>query len=513
MSPETARADRQLPPVSGLLPRGLSARVFNPVTLIDAYKFDHRRQYPPGTTRVYSNLTPRSSRIEGIEDVVLFGLQAFLHRFMMDEMEAFFASSEDEIADRYQRRIDGLLGPNDIGTDHIVALHRLGYLPLRFCAVPEGTAVPLRVPMLTVENTHPEFFWLVNYVETILLASVWLPCTSATQAVAMRRMLDAAARRTGGEEAFVDWQGHDFSFRGMGSLEAAAASGAGHLLAFAGTDTIPALDYIDYYYPHHPDLLVGGSVPATEHSVMCAGGEETETETFDRLLHLYPSGIVSVVSDTWDLWHVLTEILPSLRDEIVARDGRLVIRPDSGDPVKVLCGDPEADERDPVRRGVAQLLWDHFGGTVNELGMKILDPHVGVIYGDSINFARAVALTEGLESIGFASTNVVLGIGSHTYQHVTRDTFGFAMKATWASIDGAGRDLFKDPVTDSGVKRSAVGRLAVRPGDDGTLRLIERATAADEAESVLRPVWEDGKFVSESSFEQVLDRVGLRHLR
>ena len=485
---------------------------FNPVTLIDAYKFDHRRQYPVGTTRVYSNLTPRASRFDGVDEIILFGLQAFLRRYLMEEMAAFFAADEDDVARRYQRRLDGLLGPNSIGTEHIVALHRLGYVPLRFTAVPEGAAVPVRIPMLTVENTHPDFFWLVNYVETILLASVWLPSTSATQAARLRRMLDEAARATGGEMAVVDWQGHDFSFRGMGSLEAAAASGAGHLLAFAGTDTIPALDFIDHYYPHSPDLLVGGSVPATEHSVMCAGGERDEAETFARVLDLYPDGVVSVVADTWDIWNVLTEILPSLRDEILERDGRLVIRPDSGDPVRILCGDPDAPFDHPAHRGVAQLLWDHFGGTINDLGMKVFDSHVGVIYGDSINHERAVAMTRRLAEIGFASTNVVLGIGSHTYQHVTRDTFGFAMKATWAEVDGVGRELFKDPVTDSGTKKSAAGRLAVVSTADG-LRLIERATTEQETESLLQPVWEDGKFVTEWTFEQVLAQVGLRHVQ
>lgn len=486
---------------------------FNPITMIDAYKFDHRRQYPPGTTRVYSNLTPRSSKLDGVDEVVLFGLQAFLRRYLMDEMEAFFATPAEQVAARYQRRVDGLLGPNDIGTGHIVALHELGYLPLRFCAVPEGTPVPLRVPMLTVENTHPEFFWLVNYIETILLASLWLPCTSATQAVRLRRLLDAAAVETGGDTAFVDWQGHDFSFRGMESLEAAASSGAGHLLAFAGTDTIPALDFVDYYYPHGDELLVGGSVPATEHSVMCAGGEDDEEQTFDRLLSLYRGGVLSVVSDTWDLWRVLTDILPALRERIVERDGKLVIRPDSGDPAKVLCGDPDAPMGSPERAGVANLLWEHFGGTVNERGMKVLDPHVGIIYGDGIDYRRAEAITTSLAAAGFATTNVVLGVGATTYQNVSRDTFGFAMKATWAEINGEGRDLFKDPVTDRGEKKSAAGRLAVMRADDGALSLRERATPAEEAVSVLQPVWEDGKFLNEWSFEQVLAHIGLRHLR
>jgi nicotinamide phosphoribosyltransferase len=487
--------------------------VFNPITLIDAYKLDHRRQYPVGTTRVYSNLTPRTSRIEGVTEVTLFGLQAFLQRFLIDDMAPFFAASEQEVRDRYDARSTSVVGPNSIGTDHIVALHRLGHVPLRFCAIPEGDAVPLRFPMITVENTHPDFAWLVNYIETIMSAALWQPCTSATQAVHLRRLLDTAARATGGDPAFVDWQGHDFSMRGMAGVEAAAASGAGHLLAFAGTDTIPAMDWVDHYYPHRADLLVGGSVAATEHSVMCAGGADDELETFGRLLDLYPAGIVSVVSDTWDLWAVCTEILPKLRQRIMERDGKLVVRPDSGDPVDIICGDPAAPEGTPANLGVAEQLWATFGGTVNDAGYRVLDPHIGMIYGDSINYDRAREMTQRLAERGFASTNIVLGVGSFTYQFVTRDTFGFAMKATWAEVYGKGRDLFKAPKTDSGVKKSAAGRLAVVRDDGDTLQLIERATETDEARSILTRVWEDGRFVRFDSYDTILDRVGLRVLR
>lgn len=280
------------------------------LTLIDGYKLDHRRQYPEGTEYVYSNWTPRGSRIEGITEVTFFGLQYFLDEYLGRIWGEFFDGDIDRIAESYQKRVDTYLGPNDIGTEHIRALHDLGYLPLVFKAVPEGTSVPLRVPMLTVENTHPDFAWLVNYMETIMSNVLWMPTTTATVAKRMRTLLNKRAAAAGLPLEGVAFQGHDFSMRGMSGLEAACSSGAGHLISFSGTDTIPAIEWIEKYYtPADPNYFIAGSVAATEHSVMCAGGEESEQETFERLLNLYPAGILSVVSDTWDLWDVLTEIL------------------------------------------------------------------------------------------------------------------------------------------------------------------------------------------------------------
>ena len=496
-------------------PIGQSSHVeapLNPITLIDGYKLDHRRQYPGGTTKVYSNWTPRTSRVPGQEEVVFFGLQYFLLRHLMADFQEFFGSDADIACKRYQRRIDSYLGPNQIGTGHIHDLHDLGYMPLEFRAIPEGTPVPLRVPMLTMENTHDDFAWLTNYFETLMSSVQWLPCTSATTALRMRRLLDDAARKTGSPEEFVRWQGHDFSMRCMEGPEAAALSGAGHLLYFTGTDTIPALDLIESYYGPLPDrYLIGGSVAATEHSVMCAGGQEDELQTFDRLLQLYPGGILSVVSDTWDLWKVLTQILPALKDRIMARDGKLVIRPDSGDPTKIICGDPNAPIDSPAHKGTIRLLWDLFGGIITPTGHKLLDPHIGCIYGDGITYERARDIMRRLEAQGFASANVVLGIGSFNYQYVTRDTYGFAMKATWVQIDGKGIDIFKKPATDDGMKNSAKGRLAVlRDRKDGLFRgglyLVSQATPEQEARSELRPVWKDGNFIVQESYAAVRAR-------
>jgi nicotinamide phosphoribosyltransferase len=474
----------------------------NPLTLCDGYKLDHRRQYPDGTTRVYSNWTPRGTRVAGQDAVVFFGLQAFIQTVLDGrEWDRFFNSPPSLAFEEFTNRVNSYLGPNAIGVEHIRALHALGYLPLEIRALPEGTLCPLRVPMLTIENTHDDFAWLVNYFETILSASLWLPCTSATTAHRFRTLLDHWCEQTGGDPNFVSWQAHDFSMRGMPGLEAACMSGAGHLLSFTGTDTIPAIEWLEQHYPPEQGVFIGGSVPATEHSVMCAGGKESETATFERLMQLYPTGIVSIVSDTWNLWDVLTKTLPALKDKIMARDGKLVIRPDSGDPVKIICGDPTATG--PAAAGVIELLYETFGGTKNAKGFIELDPHIGCIYGDAITYERAKAICEGLAAKGFASTNIVLGVGSFTYQYVTRDTYGFAMKATWARINGEGHDLFKKPVTDTGEKFSATGRLAVMRGWDGTLTLIDRARPEQEAMSALELVWKDGKLCRTQSLHDV----------
>jgi nicotinamide phosphoribosyltransferase len=444
--------------------------------------------------------------VRGHNKVVFFGGQYFFQKYLVEEFQKFFRASPNEVTERYARRVNGYIGPNTIGTDHIRDLHKLGYLPLEFRAIPEGSAVPLRVPMLTVENTLPEFAWLTNYLETLMSSVLWMPCTSATSAMNMRLILDEAARITGSPKEFVDWQGHDFSFRGMAGPEAAALSGAGHLLFFTGTDTLPAVDLIEDYYGMSDGSLIGGSVAATEHSVMCAGGEQGELATFNRLLDIYPSGILSVVSDTWDLWAVITDILPQLKDRITARDGKLVIRPDSGDPSDILCGDPNAPPGSPAANGVVQLLWNLFGGKTTSTGHRLLDSHIGVIYGDSITRERAWNITQRLAANGFASANVVFGIGSFSYQYCTRDTYGFAMKATWVEINGEGHDIFKTPKTDSGVKNSARGRLAVLRDTDGGLKLVERATPEQEAASLLRPVWRDGQALIHETFDIIRSR-------
>jgi nicotinamide phosphoribosyltransferase len=480
----------------------------NPLLLTDGYKVDHRRQYPAGTTLVYSNWTPRKSRIESIDEIVFFGLQYFIKKYILEDFETyFFKQPKEKVVAEYSRRINNYLGENQVGTKHIEDLHDLGYIPMVIKALPEGASVPVRVPMFTMYNTLPEFFWLTNYFETLVSAVIWMPCTSATIAKQYRNVLDKYAKETSSMPEFVDWQGHDFSMRGMAGIEAAICSASGHLLSFTGTDTIPAIDLLEKYYNANSDKeLIGGSVSATEHSVMCMGTFDDELGTFRRLIcEVYPKGIVSIVSDTWDLWKVLTEYLPKLKSEIANREGKVVIRPDSGDPVDIICGNPKG-KNENEKKGVIELLWDTFGGSRNDKGYKELIPQIGAIYGDSITIDRATQICERLKAKGFASTNVVLGIGSYTYQYNTRDTFGFAMKATYGEVNGEGREIFKDPITDDGTKKSAKGLMKIELVNN-TYKLIDQVNWDNEKTGELNEIFRDGKLLVDLTLDEIRQRV------
>ncbi|MNU89779.1 putative nicotinate phosphoribosyltransferase [compost metagenome] len=483
----------------------------NPLTLIDFYKADHRRQYPEGTQLVYSNFTPRKAREEGSSQLVFFGLQYFVKEYLIRQWnEGFFQRPKEEVMAEYRRRMDNALGKDSIPIEHIAELHALGYLPLVVKGLPEGTLVTPKIPVVTVYNTHPDFFWLTNYLESLMSAILWKPATSATTAFRYRQAFERFAYETVGDSGldFVYWQGHDFSFRGMSGIEDACISAAGHLLSFYGTDTVPAIDFHEEYYLADSDKeLVGGSVPATEHSVMCMGTKDNEIGTFKRLVtELYPNGIVSIVSDTWDFWQVITEYLPLLKSDILARDGKVVIRPDSGDPVKIIVGDKDAVPGSPEYKGAIECMWETFGGTITEKGYKLLDSHIGLIYGDSITLQRQQAILNGLKEKGFASFNVVLGIGSYTYEYVTRDTYGFAMKATYGEVNGEPRNIFKDPKTDDGTKKSAKGLLSVSK-ENGVLVLKDECTWEEEKQGLLQTVFENGQLLNEQSLSVIRKRL------
>lgn len=490
-----------------------------PVLLKDGYKTGHIFQFPDDTTMIYSNFTPRASRVPGVDGVITFGMQYFVQEYLINQFsDGFFERPLDDVMKAYKRRINNYLGPGSLKSfDHIADLHKLGYLPLLVKAIPEGTLVPFRVPVFTIRNTIPEFFWLTNMLETLLSNVLWLPSTSATTAFRYRRVFEKYAHETGAAKAFVPWQGHDFSFRGLPGIEAACLSGAAHLLSFTGTDTIPAIDFLEQYYFSDSDKeLIGGSVAATEHSVMCVGKQEGELETFKRLItKVYPAGIVSIVSDTWDFWKVLTEYLPALHSEIVARDGKVVIRPDSGDPVKIICGDPNG-MTEAQQLGAIRLLWHEFGGTITEKGYKQLNEKVGLIYGDSITPERQIEILNRLKANGFASSNVVLGIGSYTYQYVTRDTYGFAMKATYdETVSGGPQAIFKKPATDDGVKNSArgllhvdcVGRGLKPPHIPKNIYLVEDCSAEDEKTGLLQTVFRNGIPDNQQSLADIRARI------
>jgi len=500
--------------------------MINPALLTDGYKTGHHQQYPKGTTLVYSNFTPRSNKYapRGCDKVVSFGQQLIMKQIHDSFQKDFFDQPKEQVCNEIKEELSLYLGI-DYDVAHFEALHDLGHLPIKVKALLEGTLVPIKVPVLTIYNTNPDFYWITNYLETLISNLLWKPMTSATIAFQYKRVLTEWATKTNPEaKEFVYWQGHDFSMRGMDSIDAVVSSGLGHLTSFYGTDSLPAIYGARKYYG--AEGFVAGSVPATEHSVMCAGGKEDEIETFRRLLNTYPKGILSVVSDTWDLWKVCTEHLVTLKEEILARDGKLVIRPDSGDPSDILCGINTKNDPDnrygwmrwnPGYKGVIELLWDAFGGTVNEQGYKVLDPHIGAIYGDSITIDRANEICTRLESKGFASTNVVLGVGSFTYQYNTRDTFGFAMKATYVEVkhpaeSGSpaytieGREIFKDPITDDGTKKSATGLLCVEE-HDGKIGLYDKVSWNTEDTGLLQTIYCDGIFHNFITLNEVREKL------
>ncbi|AJF40796.1 nicotinamide phosphoribosyl transferase [Vibrio phage phi 3] len=523
----------------------------------DGYKVYHPFAYRPGTTHVYSNMTPRFGKHSNVKDskfVLFAGLQAWLIETKA-AWDVFFSLPKEYATKEYSRVVSAMLGKK-VPTDHFEALHDLGYLPIRVKALPEGTLVPYGVPFYTIVNTVEGFGWVTNMLETDASSETWLTITSATTAFAYRARFEQeqSLRDTG----MIKFLGHDFSYRGMPGRHAAAMSGFGHLCSFYGSDTIPAALFAEQYYGAKIDQeLVFASVDATEHSVMCSYGNEGELESLEHLMtKVTPTGILSVVSDTWDFWKLVTKYLPKLKDVIMSREGTLVIRPDSGDPVHILTGytwdgvnytnfEQVFEKYDEVSasnmpevakvegkfyrlfketngltnctyhpleehevKGLIECLWDTFGGTI-ENGLKRLDSHVGAIYGDSITLERQDKIISRLLAKRFVPA-VVLGIGSFTYQYVTRDTHGTAVKATDIQL-GTGNHypISKDPKTDSS-KKSARGLLmVVEDTETGLLKLVADVTPEQEASegNLLKTIYEDGNFVRLTTLNEIREKV------
>lgn len=395
-------------------------------------------------------------------------------------------------------------------------------------------SVPIRVPMMTITNTLPEFFWLTNYLETIISCTLWMPCTSATRARLYKKELHRHACKTGfPTDVNLGFCCHDFSMRGMAGMEAAIISGMAHMTSFVGSETIPAIAALEEYYGANSDEeLIAATVPATEHSVMCAGGEEDELGTFKRLINdLYPSGFVSIVSDTWDFWNVIENFLPKLKKDIMARDGRVVIRPDSGDPVDIICGlrtnphfntrmkegkyyccyAPFNDDAEYVEvsegqyYGAYYMLGKIFGWNTTSKDYRYPSTKVGLLYGDSITLERQKQIYLRLENAHMAACNLVLGVGS--YQYASRDSLGFAIKATACVVNGELKEIFKHPKTDDGTKNSLKGLIAVYKGLDGKYTATDQVSIEEEKEGCLETVFEDGILKKEYSLEEIRQRI------
>jgi nicotinamide phosphoribosyltransferase len=491
----------------------------NALYYTDGYKIGHKAMLAPKTNYLYGTWIPRSTKYapKGVTKIVSFGQQMAV-RWLHDEFqENFFALTREE-AMKFGYDMTQYLGL-DFDAEHFGELHDLGYLPIKVKALPEGVETSPNVPHMTFINTKAGFAWLTLYLETIISSLAWKPSTSATIALQYRRNLVKWVMMTDPANAWlIDFLAHDFSARGLSPWDM-LSSGLGHATSFRGSDTLVVIPAARYFYGEPEDEVAINSVNASEHSVSTTKiftvGEE---QMIADWLEVFPTGILSLVADTFDLWKLITEYLPNLKDQIMARDGKLVIRPDSGDPVDILCGYNSLDEYElaekrvnvvkdhPSYKGVIELLWDIFGGTTNEQGFKILDAHIGAIYGDSITLERQEQIYQRLAKKGFAATNIVLGVGSFTYQMNTRDTLGFAAKGAWFECDGQGYEIYKDPATDDGTKKSLKGMVKVIE-EGGEYVAVTGCTKAEEDTGELQVIYQDGKFYNQTTLTQVRERI------
>jgi nicotinamide phosphoribosyltransferase len=511
----------------------------NSLYLVDGYKLCHKAMLTPGTVVLAGSWVPRSLKHapRGITKIVSFG-QQICWMWLHDEFQENFFGETKENALQFVKDMSLYLGMEYDG-EHFGQLWDLGFLPIRAKALPEGIETDPNIPHMTFINTVDGFAWLPLYLEIVVSSLAWKPSTAATIAKLYRRQAEEWVAKTDPANMWlVDFMCHDFSARGLDPMSQWLI-GLGHATSFKGSDTLPVIPASRYFYGVGKDEMPIFSVNASEHSVSTTKiftvGEQQMVADW---LKIFPKGILSIVADTFDLWTLITKFLPANKDAIMSREGKLVIRPDSGDPVDIICGLNTKSEEFKENwlntttgnkgeyEGVIELLWNIFGGTVNEQGYKVLDPHIGAIYGDSITPERQRQIYERLAAKGFAATNIVLGVGSFTYQYNTRDTFGFAAKGTWFEVlenSGAsigevgtmdvpkrvGYSIFKDPITDDGTKKSLKGLLAVTTeslepdSDKQVIVCLEECTPEEESKGLLQTIYEDGKFYNQVTLEQV----------
>ena len=480
----------------------------NPMLLIDYYKAVHAEMLPEKMTKSVSYFTPRMSRIDRWDKVVMFGLQGLIRTWLIDYFNSeFFEKPFDEVIREYRRVLDNTLGKKVYGIEKIEKLHRLGYLPVEIAALPEGTRVPVHVPMFGITNTHPEFAWLPQALESLISAESWHPMIAATVGYTYREIVNRYYDLTCDDQIERAKALGAFDFRGEECTESAIKAGAGWCLSFLNTATVPVVPYLEKMYccDCTKEPVAFGS-PSTEHAVMCSNYavDGDEITLLRRLLtEIYPHTSFSAVLDSYDYWNVIDKILPELKEEILAHDGCMLMRGDSGDCVEV------------VTKTVFRL-WDIFGGTINSKGYKVLNPHVKAIYGDSITIQRCEQIYRILMENGFACSNAALGVGSFSFQCVeengvlkpfTRDTFSSCIKATYCEIDGKPYPIYKAP-KEGGFKKSQKGCCIVYE-EDGELRYRdglswEEASAGD---SLLQTVFRDGVLTKEQSLREIRNRL------
>jgi nicotinamide phosphoribosyltransferase len=465
----------------------------NLATLTDSYKMTHAAQYPPKTETVFSYFESRTGAT--YPWTVFFGLQAIIKEYLTG-----VRITHDDV-DAAKLLCDAHIAPelfNSRGWRHIVETHG-GRLPLRIRAVAEGTVVPTGNVMMTVENTCPDCWWVTNWFET-LLVQVWYPSTVATQSRAMKQTLAKFLTRTGGIEG-IDFKLHDFGYRGVSSVETAGMGGCAHLTSFQGTDTVRGIEYAMAFYPAVDEngrpKMPGFSIPASEHSTITSWGEDGEEAAFRNMLRLYPTGLVACVSDSWDIFKACHLWSGKLKDAVLQRDGCLVVRPDSGDPIDVV---PK----------VLNILAERFGYTTNDKGYKVLDPHVRLIQGDGIDAESLGQILEAVAKAGFSAENIAFGSGGGLLQKLNRDTQRFAFKCSAVRVDGEWRDVWKAPATDP-AKNSKRGRLTLYRMADGSYEtdLVDTFEKKGKGVDVMETVFEDGELLVDHTFDEVRARAEL----
>jgi len=463
----------------------------NIILLTDSYKVSHHLQYPPKTSYCYSYFESRGGKFK---NVIFFGLQYIVKKYLtgVQVTEEKIQEAKEILSEHL-----GSVPFNEAGWRYILENHG-GKLPVIIKAVPEGTTVPVKNVLFTVENTDPECYWLVGYLETILL-QCWYPSTVASYSHEMKKVIHQALKATSGNFGELDFQLHDFGFRGTSSIESAGLGACAHLVNFKGTDTIAGLTTAKKYYS---SKCAGFSVPASEHSTTTVWGPNNEREAFQNMLTVFDEGIVSVVSDSYDIYHACRTIWgEQLKEDIIKRGekgGRLVVRPDSGDPATVVLQ-------------LLEIFEQKFGTKKNAMGFKVLPRFIRILQGDGINLESVAHIFEHLKQNGWSAENVVLGCGGSLLQKHNRDTQKFAFKCSFAVVDGKGIEVYKDPITDK-VKKSKRGKMAlVKNGDEKldfeTIQHAQTMNGDIEAKDVLVPVFQDGEILVDYTLDSIRERV------
>jgi nicotinamide phosphoribosyltransferase len=454
----------------------------NIILNVDSYKVSMAWQYPVGTTGVYSYIESRGGHYDR---TVFFGLQAFIKEYLLEPITQLDIDVADEILTAHGEPF------NRAGWQYILDKH-MGYLPVVIRAVPEGTVVPVKNVLATIENTDPECFWLTTWLETALLRAIWYPTTVATQSWHIRQLILNSLEKTG-DPTLIDFKLHDFGARGTSSLESAGIGGAAHLVNFMGTDTISGVLYAREFYGAG---VAGFSIPAAEHSTITSWGRDGEVKAYENMVKQFgkPGSILAVVSDSYDIFNAASKLWgEDLRQLVIDSGATLVIRPDSGDPVE-------------VNRRLVEILGEKFGYTVNSKGYKVLN-HVRIIQGDGINYQSIGDILTAITDLGYSADNIAFGMGGGLLQQVDRDTQKFAMKASSVCINDQWISIAKDPVTDPG-KKSKAGRVSLYKNgkeyrSDVTPPLGWTDFGIGSWNEVLETVYRDGKLIRDMKFEQV----------